>query len=99
MSRSRTALRHKQRGIALLMVLWVLILLGLIAASFLRETRLGTSLAHTVTENAKAAALAEAGIPRALVSLLAPNPATRWRAGGRSEARRGGEGGVRTYAS
>ncbi len=81
MSRSRTALRHKQRGIALLMVLWVLILLGLIAASFLRETRLGTSLARNITENAKAEALAEAGIQRAMVGLLDPDPTTRWRTG------------------
>lgn len=82
MRRFRTTLRHKQRGIALLMVLWVLILLGLIAASFVRETRLGTSLARNITENAKAEALAEAGIQRAMVGLLDPDPATRWRADG-----------------
>lgn len=81
MNRSRTALRHQQRGIALLMVLWVLILLGLIAASFLRETRLGINLARNITENAKAEALAEAGIRRAMVGLLDPDPATRWRIG------------------
>lgn len=81
MSRSRTALRHKQRGIALLMVLWVLILLGLIAASFLRETKLGVNLARNTTENAKAEALAEAGIQRAMLGLLDPDPATRWRPG------------------
>jgi general secretion pathway protein K len=66
----------------LLMVLWVLILLGLIAASFLRETRLGTNLARNITENAKAEALAEAGIQRAMLGLLDPDPATRWRANG-----------------
>jgi general secretion pathway protein K len=82
MSRFRTALRHRQRGIALVMVLWVLILLGLVAASFLRETRLGTNLARNITENAKAEALAEAGIQRAMVGLLDPDPVTRWRADG-----------------
>jgi general secretion pathway protein K len=63
------------------MVLWVLILLGLIAASFLRESRLGTNLARNIAENAKAEALAEAGIQRAMVGLLDPDPATRWRMG------------------
>lgn len=82
MKEFRTASRHRQRGIALLMVLWVLILLGLVAASFLRETRLGTNLARNITENAKAEALAEAGIQRAMVGLLDPDPATRWRTDG-----------------
>jgi general secretion pathway protein K len=82
MSRFRAALRHRQRGIALVLVLWVLILLGLIAASFLRETRLGTNLARNIAENARAEALADAGIQRAMLGLLDRDPATRWRADG-----------------
>jgi len=81
MSRVRTKLRHRQQGIALLLVLWVLILLGLIAASSLRESRLGTNLARNIAENAKAEALADAGTQRAMVGLLDPDPATRWRMG------------------
>ena len=94
MSRLRTALRHKQRGIALVMVLWVLILLGLIAASFLRETRLSTNLAQSATENAKAEALAEAGIRRAMLGLLDPDPVTAWRADGTAYQFALGEGSV-----
>jgi len=74
--------QHKERGIALILVLWVLILLGLIAASFLRESRLGTNLARNMTENAKAEALADAGVSRAILGLLDPDPATAWRADG-----------------
>jgi len=82
MNKLRVKWRGDQRGIALLTVLWVLILLGLIAASFLREARLGTNLARNAAENAKAEALAEAGVRRAMLGLLDPDAATRWRADG-----------------
>lgn len=65
-----------------MLVLWVLILLGLIAASFLRDSRLGTNLARNISENAKAEALADAGIDRAMLGLLDGDPATAWRATG-----------------
>jgi len=71
------------RGFVLLLVLWGLILLGLIAASFLRETQVNTVLARNIAENAKAEALADAGIQRAMLALLDPDPATAWRADGR----------------
>jgi general secretion pathway protein K len=81
--RLRAPWRRGKRGFALLLVLWGLILLGLIAASFLRETRVGMSLARNVVENAKAEALAEAGVRRAILGLLDTDPATAWRADGR----------------
>jgi general secretion pathway protein K len=74
---------RRQRGFALLLVLWSLILLGLVAASFLRETRVDTTLARYAAENAKAEALADAGVQRAILGLLDPEPATAWRADGR----------------
>lgn len=86
--------QRKERGIALILVLWVLILLGLIAASFLRESRLGTNLARNMTENAKAEALADAGVNRAMLGLLDPDPATAWRADGRPYQLTLGEGTV-----
>ena len=75
------SVQRKQRGIALVMVLWVLILLGLVAASFLRETRLSTGIARNASENAKAEALAEAGIQRAMLG-LADSDVTAWRLDG-----------------
>jgi len=94
MNRVRPIRQRKERGIALLLVLWVLILLGMIAASFLRESRLGTNLARNMTENAKAEALADAGVSRAMLGLLDPNPATAWRADGRPYQLTLGEGTV-----
>jgi general secretion pathway protein K len=81
-----------ERGFALLLVLWGLILLALIAASFMRETRVDAVLARNVVENAKAEALAQAGVERAILSLLDPDPATAWRVDGRSYRFALGEG-------
>jgi type II secretory pathway component PulK len=48
------------RGLALVTVLWVLVLLALMAASFTRTTRTEISLARILIHNAKA--LADAGM-------------------------------------
>ena len=73
--------RHS-RGIALITVLWVLVLLSLIAAGFSRTTRTDVGLARNRVENAKAEALAEAGVNLAVLKLLSGVPAERWRADG-----------------
>ncbi len=77
--------RHlrSRRGLALVSVLWVLTLLALIAASFTRTTRTEINLARNLAENARAEALADAGVYRAVYGLLQPNEAERWKADGR----------------
>ncbi len=59
------------RGLALVTVLWVLVLLSLIAASFTMATRTEVNVVRNQIENAQAEALAEAGLARALLGLLA----------------------------
>ncbi len=59
------------RGLALVTVLWVLVLLALIAASFTATTRTEVNLTRNLVENAQAEALAEAGLARALLGLVA----------------------------
>jgi general secretion pathway protein K len=59
------------RGLALVVVLWVLVLLSLIAASFTRTTRTEVNLTRNLIDNAEAEALAEAGVYRAVLGLLA----------------------------
>lgn len=61
-----------QRGIALVIVLWSLVLLAVIATGFAADTRTETKLAHNMAETAKARALAEAGVQRAILELLKP---------------------------
>ena len=71
-----------QRGLALVAVLWVLVLLALVAASFSRTTRTEINLARNLVENAQAEALADAGVHLAILALLDPDPAKRPRADG-----------------
>ena len=70
------------RGIALVVVVWMLTLLAVIAASFTTTTRTETRLARNLVENAKAEALADAAVHRAIVGLLDGDPDARWAADG-----------------
>jgi general secretion pathway protein K len=69
------------RGIALISVLWITGLLAVMAASFASSTRTEAKLAHNHEESAKAEALADAGVHRAVFELLDLDPETAWRAG------------------
>ena len=62
--------RAPQRGIALLVVLWVLVLLSLMAASLTRTSRTEINLARNLIETAQAEALADAGVYRAVWDLV-----------------------------
>ncbi len=73
--RAGSAVRQRiasQRGLALVTVLWVLMLLSLIAASFMRTTRTEINMTRNLIENAKAEALADAGVYRAVLGLFEP---------------------------
>lgn len=72
-----------QRGFALIIVLWAGLLLSVIAASFAFNMRVETRLATNLLDNSRAGAIAEAGIRRAIVALLADAPAARWIVDGR----------------
>jgi general secretion pathway protein K len=85
----------RRRGIALIAVLWVLVLLALMAANFTRITRTETNLARNMVENAKAEALADAAVHRAVLGLLATDASTRWSADGTAYFYEFGEGTVR----
>jgi general secretion pathway protein K len=80
------------RGIALLSVLWITGLLAVIAASFASGTRTEARLARNQIANAKAEALADGGVHRAVLGLLEPDPEQAWRADGTVHEMRLGEG-------
>lgn len=92
-----------RRGIALIMVLWVVTLLALIAASFSSTTRSELELARNLVDGAKAEALAEAGLYQAILGLSGqgagpsgdPGGAQPWRVDGTIYAWRFGAGEVR----
>jgi general secretion pathway protein K len=79
----RGRLLGSTRGIALISVLWITGLLAVMAASFVSASRTEARLARNQLENAKAQALADAGVQRAALGLLALDPERAWRADGR----------------
>jgi general secretion pathway protein K len=68
----------RQHGIALVVVLWLLVLLTVIAASHARVIRTETRLASNQVEASKARSLAEAGAHHAIMELLVRDETQRW---------------------
>jgi len=69
---------ERQRGIALVVVLWLVVLITVIGSSHARNMRIETSLAFNHVGTARARALAEGGINRAIMELFVDNTATPW---------------------
>ncbi len=74
--------RNRQAGIVLVVVLWGVMLLGVIAASFALSSRTESNLARNLVDNAEARALADAGVHLAVLALLDPDTGEPWRANG-----------------
>ena len=79
-------LSPKQRGFALLLVLWVLALLSVLAAGLAAESRSGDQAALTFVALARARAAADAGVTLAVATLIEPNATARWPADGQVKA-------------
>ena len=70
---------NRQRGIALVIVLWIITLMAIMAASFTYTMRAETAMTTFAMERAQARALADAGIAYAATKLLlAPDPENPW---------------------
>jgi general secretion pathway protein K len=67
----------RQRGVALVMVLWGCMLLTVVATSFAFSIRAETTIAGNYLQRARAEALADAGVSRGIVELLMPNSESR----------------------
>lgn len=74
--------KTNQKGMALVIVLWILSLLTIMAGSFALSMRREASIVAGVKNNAQAIAIAESGIAIAEMMLLNTDPAKRWRADG-----------------
>jgi len=72
----------RQKGLALVLVLWVLSLLTIMAGSFALSMRREVSIIAGITDNARALAVAQAGIAMAEMMLLNPEQNLRWRTDG-----------------
>ena len=83
-----------QRGIALISVLWITTLLAVIAASFTSSARTEGQLARNMVENAKAEALADGAVHRAVLGISELEPERGWRTDGTAYRLDYGEGAV-----
>jgi general secretion pathway protein K len=72
----------KQRGVAMVVVLWMVSLLAIMAASFSLSTQRNTSLVSNAQDRARGLALADAGVHYAMLMLSIPDPLKRWRSDG-----------------
>jgi general secretion pathway protein K len=73
---------YGQRGVALILVLWLLVLLTVVAASHARIVRTETRLAFNHVEAGKARSLAEAGAYHAIMELMVRDETQQWPADG-----------------
>lgn len=68
----------KNTGVALVLVLWIVVLLSVIGVSHSRNVRIDMQIARHHLDNAKARALADAGVNRAIMELFNTDDETRW---------------------
>jgi general secretion pathway protein K len=78
----RHCLHLKQDGVAMIMVLWVVSLMTIMAASYALSTQREAAILSHAHERAKATALAEGAIHYAMLMLTLPDQKTRWKADG-----------------
>jgi general secretion pathway protein K len=64
--------------VVLVMVLWLVVLLTIVAASFATQSRVETRMAGNLVERERARALVETGLSRALLELLVRDAQARW---------------------
>jgi general secretion pathway protein K len=82
-SASTSAGRDGERGIALLVVIWVLALLAILIVGFSGDARTELLVARNHYESASARAIADAGVSLAIFGILDPAPEAQWPADGR----------------
>src|SRR5690606_38122261 len=76
-------MRARQRGIAFVIVLWLLALLAILLGSFALMARTENLQARHLFDSTRALYAAEAGLNRAVFELMQPDPTTRWLPDGR----------------
>jgi len=74
---------RRQKGIALILVLWVSVLIAVLLASFSLSARVEALQGRNLLDSTRARYAAEAGLHRAAYELRGSNPDTRWIADGR----------------
>ena len=74
------------RGFALILVVWILVLIGAIGSFMVANGRAEIAIAHNVQAAARAEALADAGVARAIFNQIDSEPNNRWKLDGASHS-------------
>jgi general secretion pathway protein K len=74
---------HRQRGVAMILVVWVIALMTVLLGSFALITRSENLQSRHLFDTTAARYAAEAGLERAIYELRRPDPNTRWIGDGR----------------
>src|SRR5579864_8944428 len=85
----------RQRGIALVLVLWVMALLAVMVVGFAGDARTELKLARNQAEAAQARAIADTGVSLALLNLLESTEETAWHLDGEAHSLAYGDGAIR----
>ncbi|MCG7984907.1 MAG: type II secretion system protein GspK [Candidatus Thiodiazotropha lotti] len=72
------AAARQNHGVALILVLWLVALLTIIAASFSTQSKVESRLAGNAKDALQAKLLAESGFSRAVMELMVVSPQQRW---------------------
>ena len=80
---NRVAANHRQQGVALLIVLWVLVLLSIVSGTLALLSRAENLEARTLFDGTRARMGAVAGIQRAVYEMRNPDQDSKWIADGR----------------
>ncbi|MCG7872760.1 MAG: type II secretion system protein GspK [Candidatus Thiodiazotropha lotti] len=76
--RGNFAAARQNHGVALILVLWLVALLTIIAASFSTQSKVESRLAGNAKDALQAKLLAESGFSRAVMELMVLSPQQRW---------------------
>jgi general secretion pathway protein K len=82
MLKTGRSFRH-QRGFALVLVLWLVALLTIVAASFATHSKVETRLTGNAIDALRSRLLAQSGLNRAIIELMVSDPAQRWQTDGK----------------
>ncbi|PVV17674.1 MAG: hypothetical protein B6D78_01455 [gamma proteobacterium symbiont of Ctena orbiculata] len=73
---------HRQQGFALVLVLWLVALLTIVAASFSTHSKVETRLTGNAIDALRSRLLAQSGVNRAILELMVSDPQQRWNSNG-----------------
>ncbi len=74
----RGSLQSRQTGLALVMVLWLIALMTVVAASFATQSKVESRLAQNAVQALQAKHRAQSGFARAIRELMVTDPQLRW---------------------